>query len=60
MCKALEELRAEGVAEGIEQGEQKSRLMTFRNMLKHGFSEELIMDVLECSTEDLEELKKQL
>ncbi|MCQ2522386.1 MAG: hypothetical protein MJ105_08410 [Lachnospiraceae bacterium] len=60
MCKALEGLRAEGVAEGLEQGEQKSRLTTLRNMLKHEFSEELIMDVLECSAEELEKLKKQL
>ena len=64
MCKGLEGLRAEGVAEGLErgleQGEQRSRLTILRNMLKREFSDELIMEVLECSEEELETLKKQL
>ncbi|MCQ2522160.1 MAG: Rpn family recombination-promoting nuclease/putative transposase [Lachnospiraceae bacterium] len=60
MCKGLEGLRAEGVAEGLERGKQESRLTTLRNMLKREFSDELVMDVLECSAEELEELKKQL
>ena len=63
MCKGLEGLRAEGVEEGLVKGLEKGKLdtliSTLRNMLKLGFSDEQIIEVLEVTPERLEEMKKE-
>jgi predicted transposase/invertase (TIGR01784 family) len=53
----LEEVRAEGKAEGLEEGEAKSKAEIARRMLALGVSLDIIAKSTDLSVEDVEKLK---
>lgn len=61
MCKALEDLskreREIGRQEGAEQGVKQEKERVLRNMLQAGLEESLIMNILNCTREELAAVK---
>lgn len=57
MCKALDDLcereRAIGREKGIEEGRMKERFQNMQRMLQAGMEETQIMDILDCTREEL-------
>lgn len=58
MCKALEELYADGVAEGKTNGELNKTKTVVRNMLSRGMAEADICALAECTPEFVEEIRQ--
>ena len=55
MCKAWEDMRAEGIKVGQAEGMKKQKRIV-QNMVDRGYSTEDIMAIMECSREELQEL----
>ncbi len=61
MCKAMEDIcleerelgRKQGKAEGIEVGKMEERFRTMQRMLQAGLSENLILNIMDCTKEEL-------
>lgn len=61
MCKAMEDIcleerelgRTQGKAEGIEVGKMEERFRTMQRMLQAGLSENLILNIMDCTREEL-------
>ncbi len=61
MCKAMEDIcleerelgRTQGKAEGIEVGKMEERFRTMQRMLQAGLSEKLILNIMDCTREEL-------
>ncbi len=66
MCQAMRELLEDarnsgiqqGIGQGIGQGIQQSQLLIIRNMLSLGLPTEIICNVVECSPEYIEKVRK--
>ena len=55
MCKAWEDMRAEGIKVGRAESMKKQKRIV-QNMVDRGYSTEDIMAIMECSREELQEL----
>lgn len=55
MCKAWEDMRAEGIKVGQAEGMKKQKRIV-QNMVDRGYSIEDILAIMECSREELQEL----
>ena len=55
-----QEARAEGLAEGIEEGQQQKAIETAKNALALNLSPEIVSKISELSLEKVLELQKQL
>lgn len=59
VIEGVEEGLEKGLVKGLEKGKLDTLISTLRNMLKLGFSDEQIIEVLELTPERLEEMKKE-
>lgn len=59
-AEGLAEGRAEGLAEGLAEGRAESRMEIARKMLNRGISDKDIMELAECSEEELDGIKKRV
>jgi hypothetical protein len=60
MADAITELRRMSKEEGIEQGLARGRAETARTMLKKGYADEEIIDILKMDKAELDRLRKEM
>ena len=60
MCKIAQALEEKGIEKGIEQGIKQERINTIQKMIRKGYSEENILELLDCTKEEFEEAENQL
>lgn len=61
MCKAWSDMAAEereiGYASGKEEGQRESKQRVIENMLKMGYSDDDILEIAECTSQEINEIR---
>ena len=60
MCKAVEKIKEEARAEGMEKGIEEGRYNIIIKMMKNGMSDDMLIKYCGISTDELDKYKKAL